>query len=306
METRRLSTTLTVVAFAGLALVLGSLIGGGRSLAFLAVPGFLLLIIGGFGLIGLARRESLRPVASAATPAAPPFVGAEPPWLPPPPSVGGPAGPSTTSVPYGTPLPDPREWNSEVSFDLTREYAEYRRNMRFPVLMRMAVYLFLIALGAWSIAEALRTGRTSGIALGGFVIGFALILMVVVRGVGRGVDRLTVGPTGIQARLPPRTLVSLSWTSPAFGLRITETSAEVNRTIDPTRDRPSYRLFTGRGSGMGQGTRVLTEVPVECVRLILAQAQRHGLRVIDQVEGPIGTVSQRRVYRILPALPGAR
>ncbi|MGI0132917.1 MAG: hypothetical protein ACREDK_07515 [Thermoplasmata archaeon] len=301
MESKRLSRLLGFVAYVGLALVLISILGQAYHLFLLAIPGFLLLIIGGFGLIGVAHRESMRRVASPPTLPPPTFTGF--------PIVGHPNLTGFAPLPppplegVTTPLVQATDLRTDRKFDLSTEYRQYRKQMRVPVLMRMGLYAFLIGLGGWAAGEGLWFGSISGVILGSLFIALGGVLMVVVRGIGRGVDWLMVGPSGITAHLRPTTLVAFPWASPRFGIRITETSKEANQVLRPGQDRATYRFFTGRGSGMGGGARVLTEIPAECARLILSHAQSHGLTISDRMEGPPGTVSQRRVYRITSTGP---
>jgi len=185
-----------------------------------------------------------------------------------------------------------------VKFDLSAEYRAYKARMRFPVLFRMGVYAFIIGLGVYSIAAGILDSHTIGIAYGAVLVVLGATLAVFIRGVGRGVDWISIGPSGIAAHLVPSPEVTLPWSSPLFGARIIETSAAVNQARNPPRSGPTFRFFCGTGSGMGSGPRVLTDIPFECYQLILAQASAHKLQVIDKIEGPRGTVSERRVVRI--------
>jgi len=286
---------LAALAYAGIGLVMLAIFGKSYGLTVLVIPGFALLIVGGFGLIGLSRRESLRRVTPA--PSTPPSV--EPPSAPL--QRNSPPGPSTlpdSRSDFGSSLLTASSLEAPVTFDLTTQYQAYRARMRYPVLFRMFLYVLLIAFGGYSIVEGIVQGRAVLLGVGAAFSALGACLLIFVRGVGRGTDALTVGPAGITARLVPGPEVRLLWNDPRFGLKLIVTSADVNRATNSPAHGPTYRLFFGVGSGMSAGPRVLTDIPEICFRLIIAQARAHKLHITDRVEGPIGTVSERRVCRI--------
>jgi hypothetical protein len=295
MDAKVQARLLSVAAYIGIALVLLSTLGKQYWLTLLAIPAFALIIAGGVGLIILQRRESLRKVSPPGSESA---LGAGA-GIPLPQSgyTTPPVPPPMAFAQSGT-LPIEPSLQREVKFDLSKEYRQYKARMRVPVLFRMGVYAFIIGLGAYSIAEGLLELHTVGIAYGAVLVLLGATLAVFIRGVGRGVDWISVGPSGIVAHLVPSPEVTLPWSSPLFGARIIETSAAVNQAKDPPKSGPTFQFFCGTGSGMGRGPRVLTAIPIDCYQLILAQAAARQLQIADRVEGPRGTVSERRVIRI--------
>jgi hypothetical protein len=114
----------------------------------------------------------------------------------------------------------------------------------------------------------------------------------------RGVAEISVGPDGISFRQVPPAPVILRWEDSAFGLRLTETSADVNHAADPAKTRPTYWLSAGSSTLAKSGTQVFTDIPPACFELLLRQARAHRLDVVVGAAGVAGTASERRTYRI--------
>jgi hypothetical protein len=268
-------------AMLGLALVIGGLtIGQGYIPPELVVLGFVLLITGYAGLSSLARQDRLRKVAAAPAPLASssaPTTGLPSTW-----EMGAPS--STDAL------------AASVRFDLSRERAAYKARMRSAILLRAGMYCFLMGLGGVALALGLLQGRIVGVGFGAALIAFGAALMMFLSTIDRAPVEMTVSPDGMLFRLLPKLEVSLRWDDPRFGAKMIATSAEVNRTLDPSRTGPSFVFFTGSGSGVGHGPRIMTEISSECFTLLLREARIHGLRLLENTEGSPGTVSERRIY----------
>lgn len=282
VASRRQSRLLAILAYVGILLFVLGVIERAYIPPFVVGIGFLLIIVGGVGLLALTRRERLRPTG-AVKPSPLPGFGVPLDLAPPPPDS----------------LLQEVDLTRTVSVDLSTEYRTYKRSMRFPVFARVGMYLFLIGVAGWGLAEGILRRDPILIGFGIAFIALSGWLFSVLRSVNRGVTGMIVGPAGIEFALDGPAKVLMRWEDPQFGLKVTERSAESNRQGDPPRDTTTYRLFTGPGSGVGRPPRILTEVPAECVTLVMAFARARQLRVIPGVEGAPGTVSARRTYRIL-------
>jgi len=280
MDERRQSRLLGVVAYVGIGLVVLSELEHPIVPIEVGILGFVLILAGAIPLMVLSRRSMLRRV----------------PISPPPPTVGWPGAPLPLA---STPVPPPGvpDLAVPVRFDLAREYREYKARMRTAILMRTAMYSFLVILGGYSIAAGLLYGRVAGLVLGVIFIVFGGSLYYLLRQIDHAPNQVTVGPAGVAFEMVPARTLTLRWDDPSFGMRFIVTSAEVNRMRDPPREGPSFVLFTGRGSGVGAGPRILTEIPVECFRLLLRQGEAHGWQALEGTEGAVGTFSERRTYR---------
>ena len=279
---RRQSRLLAILAYVGIALFALGVIERAYIPPFVVGIGFLLIIVGGVGLLALARRERLRPTGAVKPPPLPGY-GVPLDLVPPPPE----------SVRQDVDL------TRTVSVDLSTEYRAYKRSMRFPVYARAGMYLILVGVAGWGLAEGILRRDPILIGFGIAFIAFSGWAFSVLRSVDRGVTGLTIGPAGIEFALDGPAKVLMRWEDPHFGLKVIERSAESNRQADPPRDTTTYRLFTGPGSRVGRPPRILTEVPADCVTLVMAFANARQLRIIPGVEGAPGTVSARRTYRIL-------
>lgn len=287
---------LAIVAYAGLAIIVLGFVGqivlsalgdhaAASSILSLAFLGILLVSVGGFGLILLGNQQMRRPIGPgpAPAPSAHPYYAAVP-FL----------APALPSLPKGEPPPS-------RTFDLAAEAAAYHKRMRSAVLMRQGMYVLFGGLGIWVIVSSyLRGSLAAGLAFGGFLIAFGLILFLVVGQVDRAPLSLTVDPDGLHFGYPKSQRTSVRWTDPKFGMKLTSRSAEVNQNLDPPVSGPTYSLFSGMGSGLGRGPRVYTEIPRECFDLLLQRAQIAGLQVTPRVEGVPGTISERLTYRVVP------
>jgi hypothetical protein len=282
-ELRRQSKLWGAVAFAGLGLVILSLLLRSFIPIYVSVLGFALLIAGVAGLLVLTRREQLRPTGSAPMPPVPEW-GAPLDLVPRPATLGA------TQV----------DLSRSTKFELGIEYQAYKRSMRFAVYFRVGAYLWFLGIALLLLVEGVLRRDGVLIGLGAGLAAVPLFGFTVLRSVNRGVTELTVGPDGLAVELDAPMSVLLRWNDPRFGLRITETPPEVNRQRDPPRDETTYRLFTGPGSGVGQPPRILTDIPVDCLNAILAFANSRGLQIVPGTSGVPGTMSARRTYRVAP------
>lgn len=277
------SRLLFVVSMVGLALVMVAILGKNYVPWELAIPGFVLIIAGGVGLISLSLREQSRPVQPSLK------AGADRPY-----SVFEDANLAATPPVFNI---DPSQTRR---FDLGPQAEAYRKRMRFSLTFRVVAYGFFAAMGVlFLVLGALRADWTD-VGLGCFLIALGLALMIIIREVGRPVVALSVGPQEITFDLGGNKTVTLPWRDPKFGLRLTETPDFVNRTINDGNDHPSYQLFTGTGSGLGHSARVLADIPQDCFYSILQYARAQGLVVTPEIRGRTGTVSERHTYTILP------
>lgn len=273
-----------IMAYLGLGLVIAGFIGNAfaRVLLALAFVGLLLVAVGGFGLIGLSNRARRRPVQP----------------LPPPPPVGAsPGAPPPAGA--GTPIPTSWDLSRPVRFDLTAEYREYESQMRTAILMRAGFGVILVVFAAYFAGASLLRGDPTGVALAVMFLALAGFLFWVLRSVQRAPIEMEVGPDGIRFQLRPAGTVKLRWDDPQFGVRLTIVSAAANHSIDPRRSTATYRLFTGSGSGVGHGPRVLTAIPRPAIERILRQADARGLYPLERTLGLPGTVSERTELRLI-------
>jgi hypothetical protein len=280
VDDKRRSRLLGVVAYVGIGLVVLSELGHAYVPIEVGILGFGLILAGAIPLMVLARQSMLRRVP--VTPPSPATAAAGAPL----PLASAPAPPHRA--------PD---LAAPVRFDLSREYQGYKARMRTAILMRTAMYSFLVLLGVYSIATGLLYDRVAGLVLGAIFIVFGGSLYYFLRQIDHAPNQLTVGPSGVAFEMVPARTLTLRWDDPSFGMRFIVTSAGVNRMRDPPLEGPSFLLFTGRGSGVGSGPRILTEIPVECFRLLLLQGEAHGWQAPEGTEGVVGTVSERRTYR---------
>jgi len=186
----------------------------------------------------------------------------------------------------------------DVAFDLSAEFRRYRSEMRTAVRMRQAAYAIIAFPSLMIILLGVKQSSPFLLGMGVAFAVFAVLLFMGIRTVWRAADQMTVGPSGITVHMVPAIDVRLSWASPTFGVKIIETSAAVQQTIEPDATGPRYRLFTGQGSGVCKNPRVLTDIPDQCAKLIMAHAERLGLSVRPRQEGNPGTVSARVVLTI--------
>jgi hypothetical protein len=282
MELRAKGKLLRNVALVGLVLLLiGSLLLPGSRALYVALPAFALIVIGLLGLFVLSNQERSRPIpkGTGASAAALPSL-ARAPVAAGPPSAGSP------------------NLSNNVRFDLSLEFQRRRAQMRFWVVFSLGAAAVFVALGALEVGIGLASARATPLWLGVLLLVMAAYMFTRFRRAFRGVAGISVGPDGIGFELVPPTPALLRWDDPRFGLRLVETSADVNRATDPAKDLPTYWLSTGPGSRSSSGGPIFTDIPSDCFELLLRQARAHGLEVVPGTEGVVGTLSERRTYRV--------
>lgn len=279
---RRQSRLFAALTYAGIGMFLLGTIGRAYVPIFVALAGFPLIIIGGVGLFALARRERLRPTGPGLSPQLPTYFA---PLELRTPSPAGALPGADLSLP--------------VTFDLRTEYQAYKRGLRSSVYLRVGMYLFFLAVASWALVEGILRKDPTLIGVGVAFIALPSFGFTVLRSVYQGVTSLTIGPAGVEFALDTSEKVLLHWEDPRFGIRIIEKPAEVNRLADPPRATASYRLFTGPGSGVGRPPRILTEVPAECVNIVMAYASARQLQILPGVQGVPGTMSARRTLTVV-------
>lgn len=292
--TRRFRTQgriLAVVAYIGIGLVLLGSFGQHYGLFTLAILGFGLVIVGGVGLMALSRKERLQPTGTSPSRPPEPLPAFGVPLVI---EANPPIEPEPGRLADGTPFPTRH-------FELTAEYLTYKKEMRFAVYFRVGVYVFLLGLGCFGVVGGLWKDNLPLLGLGVWLLIFGSVLIIFIRTINRGALGLTIGPQGIEVSLDNGKGVRLDWKNPKFGIKLIEIPVEVNRLKDPPRDAPTFRFFTGPGSGVGQSPRILTNLPQECFESILASARASGLSMSRGLEGRPGTMSERRIITVIAA-----
>jgi len=159
--------------------------------------------------------------------------------------------------------------------------------------------IFLLGLGGFALVNGLLRDNFGLVFIGVLLPALAAFMFSVLWSVNRGAIEITVGPDGVAFQMLPPKAALFRWADPKFGIKLIERSADVNRTLDPNQRGSTYQLFTGSGSGMGNGPRIFTSIPPDCFEWLLRSARVRGLRVLVGTEGAPGTVSERRTYRVL-------
>jgi hypothetical protein len=289
MNLRQKSRAFATAAWIGVAVVLTSVLGRPIVPFSLAFLGFAMIVIGGFGLIILAQREGLRPVPPGPTPNS----GSVPTLVPPP------LERSPVTSDFGRHLAPQVDRATTISFDLSQEFREYKRSVRPWVWFLLGFTIFLLSLAGLVLETAVVRRSYVGLPFGIALLGLCVFLFSVVSTLNRGATQVSIGPEGISfLHLPPKE-VMLRWADPTFDVRVTLTSAAVNRTRDPPRDADTYTLFTWYSSLRELGPRIETDIPPDCFRLLLASAEAYGLRTTEVRQGVSGTISERLAYRLV-------
>jgi hypothetical protein len=160
----------------------------------------------------------------------------------------------------------------------------------------MGVFLFVLG-GYLVVAGAFRSQWTL-FPFGGALVALGAFLFYVLAAIDRAPIAVTVDDRTLRFEFSGRTEQRLDWSDPRFGFQVILIPAEVTQSWDPPRSGPIYRFFSGTGSGLGYGRRVLSELSPECVGLILGIAGSKGLRPTPVSSGIPGTLSERFVYRV--------
>jgi hypothetical protein len=287
---RQRSQVLSTLAYLGLGLVIvGSLYPPAEGLSLL---GLLLIAVGGFGLLALSRQQMTRPLPGRedTPPTQSPIPNPVPLFVPLPPLP--PSLPSASEPAPGT-----------ARFDLSSAAARYQAHNRTGLLLRTGMAVFLFVLGGYLVVVGSSRSEWTVLPFGGGLIALGAFLFYVLAAVDRAPVAVTIDDRALRFEFPGRVEQVLEWTDPRFGFQVILFPAEVTRNWDPPRDGPLYRFFSGYGSGVGYGRRVLSDLSPECVALLLRVAESRGLRPTPISSGVPGTLSERFVYRVARAAP---
>jgi hypothetical protein len=183
-------------------------------------------------------------------------------------------------------------------FDLSAEVREDRTVLRGALRRRWALAFVSLGLAVSLLGAGLVVGNLLLLLPGAFLLAGAIMLLRVVVSIDRWPTAIELDSLGIKFEFSPRRTPMILWRDPKFELVLRETPAEVNRAAQPPKDAPSYRLYTGQSRRASRLPRIVVSVPTDLVRAILATARARQLSIDRELEGAVGTGSERLVYRI--------